>query len=522
THFLVNVNYRNVTDERFYIYLQFGSILKEVVPVVADNLTTDDPKKALSAAQGVKIGDIINISLSNLNLGADSYAWIYPDNSTNVARRNKFYNGLTYRHFHPNVSSYVGETIKITADNDRLTRYFFLTDIVLPTDSNPLVEPNWCEGYNKVITINAGMSVYVTVPDDAMYLYLETDSEAKAVPTVEEMGTIKQSLDECLQVINGISADTVFVKTSNITIGQSDNRYIGRMTNSTASNRNVWIESVKFKSVLIPIGENRDIRGGQQFVLVPTTDTRGSCYAFLTAAPDFTSSSRPKPQYAEGYKEPKVTKKEVLLKAPEDARYLYIETMYNNYNTSPSSLRNMETIQEALDNIDIHSGTGILDFNPDSEFLPKFEALKKRVRVSSTATPESVVFAHISDCHGGANNTSTLTWNRFIDFVNHWSGYIDDAVDTGDVVSAQYSDPIAWRTNSDNVLTIIGNHDTRYGTSGSDWQTYVGADAYDKFIAPNIENWGVTQPSDSDTLGKCYYHKDYTDNNSGKTLRAIF
>ena len=44
-------------------------------------------------------------------------------------------------------------------------------------------------------------------------------------------------------------------------------------------------------------------------------------------------------------------------------------------------------------------------------------------------------------------------------------------------------------------------------TSGG--YTYAGKDAYDRFLAPFISQWGVTQPADAAANGYCYYYKDY-------------
>lgn len=70
-----------------------------------------------------------------------------------------------------------------------------------------------------------------------------------------------------------------------------------------------------------------------------------------------------------------------------------------------------------------------------------------------------------------------------------------------------YSDGIAFWTNSDDILTCIGNHDVR---TTADWEPGTNktmAESYQTFFAPFISEWGgVTYQSD-----KTYYYKDYAD-----------
>ena len=84
---------------------------------------------------------------------------------------------------------------------------------------------------------------------------------------------------------------------------------------------------------------------------------------------------------------------------------------------------------------------------------------------------------------------------------------IDDTICTGDMVRLRYNDGMAWWDeveDSDEILTVIGNHDMLSGTSGYDYknQAVPQATLYNTYFHPNI--WGCVCES-----GKTYYYKDY-------------
>lgn len=116
-----------------------------------------------------------------------------------------------------------------------------------------------------------------------------------------------------------------------------------------------------------------------------------------------------------------------------------------------------------------------------------------------------LVLLHFSDIHGGGDN-----YERLNDFAQDMEDYIDDVISTGDNVLNSWSDPFTYWTNV-KMLNVIGNHDTAKFEGGLyDWTYYAGKDAYDRYFAPFIANWGVTQPTDAAANGYCYYYKDYT------------
>lgn len=156
--------------------------------------------------------------------------------------------------------------------------------------------------------------------------------------------------------------------------------------------------------------------------------------------------------------------------------------------------------------------TGILDFNPDVEFVPKFIAAKKQTNGVSP-----LVLQVFSDIHGKALDNLP----RILQFHSAHATRIDEILNLGDMVSDQYSNTFVFGQidGAENVLSIIGNHDTAT-KDGSvyDWTAHAGLDAYNKYIAPFVSNWGVTQPENAAANGYCYYYKDY----ETQDIRIVF
>jgi len=148
--------------------------------------------------------------------------------------------------------------------------------------------------------------------------------------------------------------------------------------------------------------------------------------------------------------------------------------------------------------------TGILDFNPSVEFTPKFIAAKKE-----TNGVPPLVLQVFSDIHAQASKNLP----RILQFNTEHASRIDEILNLGDMVSNQFSNDFVFGQveGAENVLSIIGNHDTaNYSGGVYDWTAHAGLDAYNKYIAPFVSNWGVTQPEDAAANGYCYYYKDYT------------
>jgi hypothetical protein len=149
----------------------------------------------------------------------------------------------------------------------------------------------------------------------------------------------------------------------------------------------------------------------------------------------------------------------------------------------------------------------ILYFNPETEFIPKLQQLKHNAN--------NLVLAHFSDIH----STQRISLPRILRFTDHYADYIDDVLNTGDSV-ADYMNDGSFAFDSiegaENVLNVIGNHDTASHVSGGgyDWTANVGSAAYAKYFAPFISNWGVVHDGNT---SHCYYYKDYAE----KGIRLI-
>lgn len=149
----------------------------------------------------------------------------------------------------------------------------------------------------------------------------------------------------------------------------------------------------------------------------------------------------------------------------------------------------------------------------------------------SNRMQKPLVLAHISDIHNSRPNETSF--KRFLDI---FGGYVDDAILTGDIAGTKYPDyvPTYAQDGYKNVLLTIGNHDVydvnndaeSHGANYYDREYFASEkQTYDKYFAPSISQWGVTQPSNASTNGYCYYYKDYNVNNGDShtvaTVRLI-
>lgn len=178
-------------------------------------------------------------------------------------------------------------------------------------------------------------------------------------------------------------------------------------------------------------------------------------------------------------------------------------------------------IQDYMDDYDKrNNGTGILTLyaNKQTEnMLRQMTWGYNNNNGSGANAVKPLCILHCSDIHNnnvgesgtGADGVSNM--NRIAAFYNNYkrngsSGFIDDAIHTGDSVYSTAGGNFPWTADSDiaQILNVIGNHDLD-GTSDWSW-------LYNKFFAPYIESWGVTVPDDAAESGKCYYYKDYTTN----------
>ena len=115
----------------------------------------------------------------------------------------------------------------------------------------------------------------------------------------------------------------------------------------------------------------------------------------------------------------------------------------------------------------------------------------------------------LTDIHGHQENLQ-----RFTEFVAKYKSYTDDLLCLGDMVAASWADSMDFWNNvkgSEKILLTIGNHDTCLIGEGQDsiWDYYSGKQAYDRYFAPYIQNWNVSQPENANENGYCWYCKDY-------------
>ena len=145
-----------------------------------------------------------------------------------------------------------------------------------------------------------------------------------------------------------------------------------------------------------------------------------------------------------------------------------------------------------------------------------------RSRRIDGATKKIFSLVHFSDIHGLDANVERL--NRFLE---KYVGKFDDIICTGDIVSDVFTDTNIL-AGQQYFLVAIGNHDAWVRTYDADIVERQEADniwvvkqkyCYDKFIAPNVDDWGVTQPTGASENGLCYYYKDYS--SGASKLRVI-
>ena len=153
-----------------------------------------------------------------------------------------------------------------------------------------------------------------------------------------------------------------------------------------------------------------------------------------------------------------------------------------------------------------------------TELDSKFQALRwRRNQGQSSAGNRPCVLLHFSDLHGYSTHL-----NRILEFGETFSSYIDDILHTGDTVNDQFGDKNYLGDLEDTyVLNVIGNHDN-WDSSNKEGDSVnervLPTKVYTKFIKPfadyqdgNLQGSGITQPDNAESLGLCYYYKDYYD-----------
>lgn len=208
-----------------------------------------------------------------------------------------------------------------------------------------------------------------------------------------------------------------------------------------------------------------------------------------------------------------------LAEAPNSADFISAYTsndiyiQYDNANDfSQNDVQdaNIIHLDSRLSTIEASLGTtSIFAFNQPLLYDNLMNQLKRRRRIGNTSTessPRPLLLGHFSDIHGDEENLK-----RAKEWCDHYSSYLDDVLCTGDLIYSSwdvYGFDYWAASGAGSILTCIGNHDTY---DGNDWHGHGGLDAYNRYFAPFISGWGVTQPADAATNGYCYYYKDYSE-----------
>lgn len=152
------------------------------------------------------------------------------------------------------------------------------------------------------------------------------------------------------------------------------------------------------------------------------------------------------------------------------------------------------------------SGTGILDFNPESVIIPKLENLIHQKRTTGyKLQQQQIVLLHFTDIHGDLENLK-----RIKEFKDKYSKYFDAAIHTGDAVYYRWSDPFDFwnEAKAGEFMNTLGNHDINFSTESGKTLKVSNTEVYNRYFAPYISSWDVVQPDNAEKTGLMYYYKD--------------
>ena len=189
-----------------------------------------------------------------------------------------------------------------------------------------------------------------------------------------------------------------------------------------------------------------------------------------------------------------------------------------------------DKVKEAIETFGVSGSTKILDLHPDKYMIPLLANYKWNGEVTATEFGhEPLVLMHFSDIHGDADRLK-----RIVEFKEHYSEYIDDAIHTGDATEIYFDyyngsytlddKSFAWWANSgaNSILNIMGDHDSMGGSpslsggiKGGGSLAYSQKKVCSRFITPFESEWGLTNHPSNAT----YWYKDYT--NCGVRLVAL-
>lgn len=155
----------------------------------------------------------------------------------------------------------------------------------------------------------------------------------------------------------------------------------------------------------------------------------------------------------------------------------------------------------------------IVEMNREAGELVVQSARKYHNWSSVDSVWEPLTLAVITDVHGDETRLE-----RYFEFCNAYSRYIDGRLHLGDIVASAYVDDFSFVSSDPDAAQLmgtIGNHDTMGEPfSHEHWLDHAGKDAFQRYFAPFEGGWlsQVSLPADAAAEGKCYYYRDYPDN----------
>lgn len=319
----------------------------------------------------------------------------------------------------------------------------------------------------STITNSESNSMFLAKPANATQCYVD-------VPAAHSNEVIIQ--------INASASSADFEKKVRLTLGDKFsifNPRTGYYTFTNSSHKKSFTETNYVMNIEIPVDTSLTSVRLTGFTYTPGTSGQ-SVYTRII----YYDSEDNLLTYAAKFTDTQGT--EIFLKKPTNATQCYVD---------------VPTIHKDEIFVQINSNSSS-NIDPYDKYIPSVASL------AYTKGSNPLVLVHFSDIHGGTDN-----YGRLNAFVDKMGSYINDVISTGDNVFNSWSDSFSYWTN-ETMLNVIGNHDTAKYTSGGnpayEWTYYAGKQAYDRYFAPFIENWGVTQPEGAAENGYCYYYKDYS------------
>lgn len=256
---------------------------------------------------------------------------------------------------------------------------------------------------------------------------------------------------------------------------------------SISADSGLYGSSTTYKHVLLPVEEGEYVKIVGRSGYTPTL-------AWFTS--DETPSGDGIPPYVSGTT--RFTLASGILKVPAGAKYLFVYCGGSPYNSFPAYLGKSVNL------------ISMPDIVKDNDYARTRRILAQMVGQSRSeidAEYKPLVILHYSDLHGQKE-----CQDRIDQYRNYWKDYIDDTIQTGDILTDKWADEFIFGEEQKDILSVIGNHDTATGTGSSRvWRAKQGLESYKRYIEPFVSNWDVVQPENADTAGYCFFYKDYSE-----------